>query len=625
MSIYLHRNSILILYQLFISSIIFGIILILTYSNVEATSNICDRTHCDHPVINDPNLKLEMVFQGDFKFEANNLSPVSSMAFLGPNDILVLNKNDGKVYRILNGTLVGDPVLDVNVANKRERGLLGIASSKDNDDKIYVYLYFTESEKGDGGDVCPDDRYSYEYHCKPDNEPIGNRLYKYELKNDKLVSPKLLLDLPTSPSPSHNGGVVTIGPDNNLYATIGDLLGGTYVGTSTKAQNLDESNPDGRSGILRITQDGNPVDDGILGKSMPVRLYYAYGIRNSFGIDFDPLTGNLWDTENGPEYGDEINLVHRGFNSGWERIQGVWEPIQNRSSNMGGLIQGDELSSPKEGLEDFGGRGKYSSPEFAWKFPIGITAAKFLTSDKLGKKYQNDLFVASFTLGKIFHFDLNKDRKGLKLSGSLNDNIADNNKELNDIIFAQGVGAITDIDIGPDGYMYVLSNYMGKPTIFRIVPNQNFGPLKSILNLPADTIDLLDKNHTWKSFGHANITQKLDNLTIQVDSDQKNKMYNRAFLQTELNLKKPLLLSMDYSIKADAGNATYAVEIRDSNSSEILFDSVLENLSSSATDKTFLLPTNIIEGKPLEFRVYVITQGIGQHIITMSKLDISQF
>ena len=56
-----------------------------------------------------------------------------------------------------------------------------------------------------------------------------------------------------------------------------------------------------------------------------MNLYYAYGLRNSFGMDFDPLTGNLWDTENGPEYGDEINLVEPGFNSGWNKVQGVWE------------------------------------------------------------------------------------------------------------------------------------------------------------------------------------------------------------------------------------------------------------------------------------------------------------
>ena len=625
MSIYLFRKSILILYQIFILSIIFGGILILTYINVEATSNICDGTHCDGPMINDPNLKLEMVFQGDFKFEANNVSPISSMTFLGPNDILLLSKNDGKVYRILDNKLSDDPLLDINVANKRERGLLGITTSKDENDKIYVYIYFTESEKSDGNDVCPSKRFSYEYHCNPENEPIGNRLYKYELKNNKLINPKLLLDLPTFPAPSHNGGVVTIGPDNNLYLVIGDLLGGTRNDTSTKAQNLDESRPDGRSGILRITQDGKPVGNGIIGKSIPLQLYYAYGIRNSFGMDFDPVTGNLWDTENGPEYGDEINLVLPGFNSGWEQIQGIWEPKRNKSSDTSGLILGNELSSPKDKLENFGGKGKYSSPEFIWKFPIGVTATKFLTSDKLGKKYHNDLFVASFNLGVIFHFDLNKDRTGLKLNGSLNDKIADNNKELDDVIFAQGIGTITDMDIGPDGYMYVLSNFMGKSTIFRIVPIQNFGPLKGILNLPAEMLDLLDKNHIWKSFGQANITHSENNLTIHVNTHHENKTYNRAFLQTELNLKNPLLLSMDYRISANVGNATYAVEIRDSSASEVLFQSVLDNLSGNITHNTFVLPANIVAGKPLEFRVYVVTEGTGQHIITISKLDISQF
>jgi glucose/arabinose dehydrogenase len=54
----------------------------------------------------------------------------------------------------------------------------------------------------------------------------------------------------------------------------------------------------------------------------PLNMYYAYGIRNSFGLDFDPLTGNLWDTENGPEYGDEINLVELSFNSGWLKLVG---------------------------------------------------------------------------------------------------------------------------------------------------------------------------------------------------------------------------------------------------------------------------------------------------------------
>ena len=58
--------------------------------------------------------------------------------------------------------------------------------------------------------------------------------------------------------------------------------------------------------------------------------HYAYGIRNSFGIDFDPITGTLWDTENGPICGDELNLVEPGFNSGWDKVQGMSETDQEQ-------------------------------------------------------------------------------------------------------------------------------------------------------------------------------------------------------------------------------------------------------------------------------------------------------
>ena len=133
----------------------------------------------------------------------------------------------------------------------------------------------------------------------------------------------MLLDLPASPN-RHNGGPLLIGPDGNLYALIGD------INRSTKAQNfLNGSEPDGTSGILRMTQDGHPVPTAsIIGDDYPLNLYYAYGIRNDFGMDFDPVTQKLWDTENGLMYGDEINLVEQGFNSGWSRIQGIWDSKQ---------------------------------------------------------------------------------------------------------------------------------------------------------------------------------------------------------------------------------------------------------------------------------------------------------
>ena len=125
------------------------------------------------------------------------------------------------------------------------------------------------------------------------------------------------------------------------------------------------------------------------------------------------------------------------------------------------------------GLIDFGGKGKYRSPEFVWNNTSGPTAIKFMNSDKLGKQYQNDLFVADFHGGNIYHFKLNENRTGLILSDPLADKIANTSAEMQQggIIFAKGFGPITDLEVGPyDGFLYVLT-FDG--TIYRIVPSNS--------------------------------------------------------------------------------------------------------------------------------------------------------
>ena len=230
------------------------------------------------PSVNDNNLKVEPVITG--------LDSPVSIAFLGPNDILIVEKYTGIVHRIIDGQLIKEPLLDVNVFNFQESGMLGIETAKNKNGKVYVFLYYTKAE---GGDEDFDQE-----------KNIGNRLYRYELINNKLVNPKLLLSLPKG-SGWHNGGAIKLGPDGNLYIPVGDLSPGVgEIPDGTLAQNNQNgSRPNLSGGILRMTQDGKPVG-GIIGDSFPESLYFAYGIRNSFGIDFDPITGNMWDTENGP-------------------------------------------------------------------------------------------------------------------------------------------------------------------------------------------------------------------------------------------------------------------------------------------------------------------------------------
>jgi aldose sugar dehydrogenase len=373
------------------------------------------------PTIKDLNLKVETV--------ATGLALPTTMAFIGPNDILVLEKNKGTVQRIVNGQMLAEPLLRVNVSSEVERGMLGIATSQDNQTgKSNVFLYYTESEGG---------------------EPVASRLYRYELTNEKLVNPVLLLDLPAVPGPRHNAGNIMIGPDNNLYVSVGDL-----DGHITSAQNVKgASGLDGSSAILKITQDGQAVGQGMLGESGISKKYYAYGLRNSFGMDFDPVTGKLWDTENGASYGDEINFIEPGFNSGWLQVQGMAPDNFNI-----------------EDLENFQGKGNYSDPEFVWTDTVGPTAIKFFGSDRLGNQYKNDIFVSDITQGNIYHFDLTGNRTNLILDGLLADKMSNNSTENQDIIFGEGFGGISDLEVGPyDGYLYVVS--LGHGNIYRIVSN----------------------------------------------------------------------------------------------------------------------------------------------------------
>ena len=410
---------------------------IITYAQEEiegVNASIGDEDE-EQPSIKDPNLGVELV-------SSDGLELPTSMAFLGPDDILVLEKEKGTVQRIVNGKLLPTPVLTVDVASQVERCMCGITVSKSDSGTVYVFLYFTEAEDGISGG----------------SEPIGNRLYRYEWINNQLVNPILLLDLPATPGPRHNGGVVMIGPDNNVYLVIGDV-----DGHRTKAQNQQsEGEPDGTSGILRITQDGRPIggigssSNSILSDFYPLNLYYAYGIRNSFGFDFDPITGNIWDTENGPGYGDEINLVEPGFNSGWSEVTGM-------SSNT------DDFD-PEDDVVSFDGKGKYSDPEFEWRDTLGPTAVSFLNSNKFGAEYVNDMFVGDIVNGRIYHFELNQDRTELILDGLLADKVAatESVTELEQIIFAEDFGGITDLEVGPDGYLYVVS--LGHGSIYRILP-----------------------------------------------------------------------------------------------------------------------------------------------------------
>ena len=382
------------------------------------------------PSISEPNLTAELVLDG--------LSSPTSIAFLDENNILLLEK-EGSVRLISNGQLQSQPVLQLQgVESNNERGLLGIEVM---DDK--VFLYVTES----GAQV----------EGIPTEGDVRNRVYSYAWDGTSLTNPHLLLDLPSGPGTNHQGGKLKIGSDNQLYVIVGEMQ------REGQLQNFQSGPaPDDTGVIFRVNPaDGSPSAGNPLSSEPtdPLSKYYAYGIRNSFGIDFDPVTGKLWDAENGEDVFDEINLVEPGFNSGWKQVMG---PI---SANTG-VSESNLVNMPGS---------QYSDPVFSWAESRGVTDIEFFNSTAFGPSYENGIFVGDITSGTLFYFEPNADRTGLNLVNDplLSDLIADSDDEISAVTFGTSFTGISDIETGLDGSLYVLTydrEAEGVGSLYRILP-----------------------------------------------------------------------------------------------------------------------------------------------------------
>ena len=432
------------------------VIIVLSIIIVSGITAVVFFFHLDNTIIINRGPFLKSPYNKSLRVEvvAEGLSSPTSMAFLGGNNknnnILILEKARGTVRLVSNGSLKEEPILTVNVDAKGERGLLGVATK----------IQHNSNKVGGGNDIAD----IFLYYTQAD--PLRNRIYQYQWKNGniKLVNPKLILDLPAEPGPYHQGGKLKLSQDNKfLYAVIGDLNS-----PDTKLQNHKYGKePNDTSVILKINVDNissrttniaNTMQSASMQSNKYSSYYYAYGIRNSFGLAVDPITGSIWDTENGEHTYDELNLVKPGFNSGWSQIMGPVDRNNNES---------------QKDLVNFEGS-KYADPVFSWRYEIGITDIEFLNSSKLGQKYTNNIFVGDINYGNLYYFEVNDTRTGIKLNPTttpdgLSDLVADDSRESSSITFGVNFGRITDIETGPDGFLYILSYDEGK--LYRILPS----------------------------------------------------------------------------------------------------------------------------------------------------------
>jgi glucose/arabinose dehydrogenase len=445
------------------------------------------------PTVEDPNLAVRTVVAG--------LDQPTAMAFLGDDDFLILEKATGKVKRVTDGAVVAT-VLDLDVNSFSERGLLGIALHPRFPAEPLVYLYWSESNTG------------ADSAAGATVDLLGNRIDRFRWDDDTntltfdapVIALRAFQADPGQPiRGNHDGGMLRFGPDGKLYIFIGD------VGRRGWMQNLPcgptascpgPAVPDDQFGgpepddahltgvVLRLNPDGstpgdNPfVANGIGGEAGDnIRKVFAYGFRNSFGMDFDPISGDLWLEQNGDDSFTELHRVTAGLNGGWIQIMGPVDRIAQfkaieTNPDFEGLQQlrwppQNIAGSPAEALDRLfmlpGAH--YADPEFSWTFEVAPAGLGFLDSRALGPQYNGDLFLGAArpTLlgGHLFRFNLTGNRRKIAVDDPrLEDRVADNLAkfditESETLLFGRNFGVGTDIHTGPDGNLYVVSLLSG--------------------------------------------------------------------------------------------------------------------------------------------------------------------
>ncbi len=320
----------------------------------------------------------------------------AAFTFLKDGRIVYLERGTGQIHIYNPKTQANGRFFTVpGVNGEAERGALGVAVSPDWPDPRALYIYVTRST-GRG---------------------LANQIVKVT-RSGSQARMRVLVSQPASSSPYHNGGRILFGPDRMLYAIVGD--GHDSANSQDLTGNL-------RGKILRMTPSGGvPSDNPIAGSRI-----FASGIRNSYGFTFDPNTGRLWETENGPGCNDEINLIVGGGNFGWGPSESCSGDSPGNTNNSG--------PAPRR------------LPKLWFVATIGITGATFCDGCGLGAQVEGDLFFGDVNTGVLRRVGLNAARDDV--SGSAVDVL-------------DSPGGIYSMEIAPNGRLY----FSDAQAIYRLAP-----------------------------------------------------------------------------------------------------------------------------------------------------------
>jgi glucose/arabinose dehydrogenase len=331
---------------------------------------------------------------------ADGLTAPWDLVFIpGTTDLLVTESN-GKLRMIQGGKLLPDPVWT--------------PPSPTGNDILHGVV------------VHPDfatNRLVYVTYLKGDDQRQTLGLSRGRLEGAKLVAAEeiFVADAWENARMAYTGRM-EFGPDKTLYVSVGDRdrlccgRGADDNSIRMRAQSL----ADHTGKILRLKDDGTaPADNPFVGRAGAKPEIFTYGHRNSYGLRFHPVTGELWQMEIGPQGGDEVNILKPGANYGW--------PLVSTGRNYSGTLVSDQAFH-RDGMED---------PVIFWVPQISPAAMAFYTGDKF-PQWQNSLIIGALSGQHVERMPFNDKGQPLRREEFLSE---------------LGV-RFRDVEIGPDGYVY---------------------------------------------------------------------------------------------------------------------------------------------------------------------------
>ena len=351
---------------------------------------------------------------------AEDLVQPWSMAWL-PNGDMLITEKPGRLRLVRNGQLLPEAIPGTpEVLYKGQGGLFEVVPHPNFSDNQWVYLTFAKpnaNEIDDGSTTA---------------------IARGRLEDDRLTNVGELFAAQASGF-GHYGGKLVFDGEGHMFLTLGDRQDFSFGDREALMAHSAQDRSNHQGVIVRLNDDGTvPDDNPFVGVDGVLPETWSYGHRSPQGLAIHPITGDLWESEHGPQGGDELNLIEPGNNYGW--------PVVGRGVNYGAFGRPIHVGISEEGM---------TSPTNFWVPSIATSGLMIYSGDKF-PMWVGDIFSGGLIGEQLARVHLDDEYRNVVMEETL----------------AYDMGRIRDVRQGPDGYIYlaISDRQAGPSPIVRLEP-----------------------------------------------------------------------------------------------------------------------------------------------------------